>query len=140
MAANWLVPPPWVRSRNTAARVTPAAICLSSSSHFPLKLYSKIMKPVALPPGRAKLSTKPAATGSPVLNDITTGIVPDAAFAASIEISETAMIASRAGNQRPCQLGYLRPNPGASVNDEVLAFDKTGLGQLGYGDGANAVD
>jgi hypothetical protein len=27
-------------------------------------LYSKLMKPVALPPGRLKLSTKPPATGS----------------------------------------------------------------------------
>jgi hypothetical protein len=30
--------------RRTAARVTRGAICLSSSSHFPLKLYSKFMK------------------------------------------------------------------------------------------------
>ena len=28
-------------------------------------LYSKFMKPVTLPPGRARLSTKPAPTGSP---------------------------------------------------------------------------
>src|SRR5262245_48846623 len=34
------------------------------SSHFALMPYSKLMKPVALPPGRARLSTKPAATGS----------------------------------------------------------------------------
>src|SRR5262245_16737338 len=40
------------------------AICLSSSSHLPATLNSKVMKPVALPPGRAKLSTKPAPTGS----------------------------------------------------------------------------
>ena len=51
-------------SRRTATRVTPGAICLSSSSHFPPMLYSKFMKPVALPPGRARLSTKPAPTGS----------------------------------------------------------------------------
>ena len=51
-------------SRRTAARVTPGAISLSSSSHFALKLYSNIMNPVALPPGRAKLSTKPEPTGS----------------------------------------------------------------------------
>ena len=64
MAANWLVPSPWVGSRRTAARVTPGAICLSSSNHFPLKLYSNCIKPVALPPGRARLSTKPAPSGS----------------------------------------------------------------------------
>jgi putative ABC transport system substrate-binding protein len=33
----------------TAARVTLGAICLSSSSHFALKLYSNSAKPVALP-------------------------------------------------------------------------------------------
>ena len=48
----------------TAARVTPGAISLSSSSHFPLMPYSNRVKPVALPPGRARLSTKPAPTGS----------------------------------------------------------------------------
>jgi hypothetical protein len=31
---------------------------------LPLKLYSNCMRPVALPPGRAKLSTNPAPTGS----------------------------------------------------------------------------
>ena len=51
-------------SRRTATRVTPGAICLSSSSHFPLMPYSNCVKPVALPPGRARLSTKPAPTGS----------------------------------------------------------------------------
>ena len=50
--------------RRTATSVTPGAISLSSSSHFPPMLYSKFMKPVALPPGRARLSTKPAPTGS----------------------------------------------------------------------------
>ena len=33
----------------------PGAISLSSSSHFPLKLYSYEVKPVALPPGRTRL-------------------------------------------------------------------------------------
>ncbi len=37
---------------------------LSSSSHFALMPYSNTEKPVALPPGRARLSTKPAPTGS----------------------------------------------------------------------------
>jgi hypothetical protein len=52
-----------VGSRNTAARVVPGATCLSSFSHFPLRPYSKIVNPVALPPGRARLATKPAPTG-----------------------------------------------------------------------------
>ena len=37
---------------------------MSSSSHFPLMPYSNKGKPVALPLGRAKLSTKPLPTGS----------------------------------------------------------------------------
>jgi hypothetical protein len=49
-----------VTSRNTAARVIRGAISLSSSSHFPLVLNSNSVNPVALPPGRARLSTKPA--------------------------------------------------------------------------------
>ena len=38
----------------TATRFTPGAISLSSSNHFAPMPYSKLMKPVALPPGRAK--------------------------------------------------------------------------------------
>jgi hypothetical protein len=34
------------RSRRTAARITPAAICLSSSTHFALVAYSNMRKPV----------------------------------------------------------------------------------------------
>src|SRR5262249_60964712 len=48
----------------TAARLMPGAISLRISSHFPLVPYSNVVKPVALPPGRARLSTKPAPTGS----------------------------------------------------------------------------
>ena len=64
IAANWPIPAASAGSRRTAARVTPGAISLSSSSHFPLMPYSYWVKPVALPPGRARLSTKPAPTGS----------------------------------------------------------------------------
>jgi hypothetical protein len=39
-----------VGSRRTAARVTLGAIALSSSSHFPLMPYSKIVNPVARRP------------------------------------------------------------------------------------------
>src|SRR5437764_11895526 len=37
---------------------------LQQLEHFPLMPYSKLVNPVALPPGRARLSTKPAPTGS----------------------------------------------------------------------------
>ena len=49
-------------------------ICLSSASHFPPMLYSNVMKPVILPPGRARLSTMPAPTGSPTTGN-TIGMV-----------------------------------------------------------------
>ena len=38
--AEWPLPAVWAVSRRTATRVTPGAICLSSSSHFPLRLNS----------------------------------------------------------------------------------------------------
>jgi hypothetical protein len=49
-----------VSSLMIAACVTRGAISLSSSSHLPLTPYSKVVKPVALPPGCARLSTNPA--------------------------------------------------------------------------------
>ena len=54
MAANWPMPAAEVGSRKTAARVTRGAISLSSSTHLPLIVYSKFVKPVALAPGRAR--------------------------------------------------------------------------------------
>ena len=47
-----------------ATRSTRGAICLSSSSHLPAIVGSETLKPVTLPPGRAKLATKPLPTGS----------------------------------------------------------------------------
>jgi len=53
----------------TATRVTRVAISLSSSSNFPLMLNSNAAKPVALPPGRARLATQPPPTGSIVVTN-----------------------------------------------------------------------
>src|SRR5262249_40234988 len=64
IAPNAPGPAAIARLRRTAARFTPGAISLSSSSHFTLMPISKLINPVALPPGRARLSTRPAATGS----------------------------------------------------------------------------
>ena len=58
------MPAAMVGSRSTAARVMRGATSLSNSSHFAPIAYSKAVNPVVLPPGRAKLSTKPAPTGS----------------------------------------------------------------------------
>src|SRR5262249_36160914 len=69
MAPSWPLPEACLESRNTATRVRPGAISLSSSNHFPLMPYSVKLNPVALPPGRAKLSTKPPPTGSPTFTN-----------------------------------------------------------------------
>src|SRR5262249_2531088 len=66
MAPHWPSPAAKPGSRMTAAPLTGGPTPFSSSSHLPLMPYSKIVKPVALPPGRARLSTKPAPTGSGV--------------------------------------------------------------------------
>ena len=47
------------------ARVTGGAISLSNSSHLPPIVGSKLVSPVRLPPGCARLATKPLPTGSP---------------------------------------------------------------------------
>src|SRR5215831_18188738 len=64
--ANCAIPAGRLESRRTATRVTPGATSRISSSHFPLMPYSIDVKPVALPPGCARLWTKPAPTGSGV--------------------------------------------------------------------------
>src|SRR6516162_10236083 len=51
-------------SRSIDTLLAPGAISLISSIHFPANPYSGLVKPVALPPGRARLATKPAPTGS----------------------------------------------------------------------------
>jgi hypothetical protein len=59
MTANWPIPAAAPASRSTAAFVTFGAISLSSPNHFPHKLYSNIIKPVALAPGCDRLSMQP---------------------------------------------------------------------------------
>jgi hypothetical protein len=92
-----------VASRRTAARVTPGAVCLSSSSHFALTLQSNEVKPVALPPGRAMLSTKPWATGSETIGN-TIGTVRVACSSAPTVEAPWAKITSgaSAANSAAC--------------------------------------
>ena len=52
-----------------AMRVTSGAISLSNPSHLPPIPSSKLVNPVMLPPGFAKLSTKPLPTGSAIIGD-----------------------------------------------------------------------
>jgi hypothetical protein len=48
----------------SATRETVGAICFSVFSILPMTENSKKVRPVTLPPGRARLSTKPCPTGS----------------------------------------------------------------------------
>src|SRR3984893_17523371 len=61
------------------ARLSSGTVALSSSAIFPTTLKSILVKPVILPPGRAKLATKPQPTGSFTMTN-TTGIVEDPRF------------------------------------------------------------
>src|SRR5271166_1771339 len=69
IAANPPDPAGTEGSRTTATRVTLGAISLSNSSNLALKLNSNAVKPVTLPPGRARLATKPLPTGSIVVTN-----------------------------------------------------------------------
>ena len=64
-------------------RDTPGIASLSNSSRLPLKSLVSLVSPVIFPPGCAKLSISPSATGSPVII-ITMGIVLVACLAARI--------------------------------------------------------
>ena len=55
MIAHCPIPARLRPSRSTPMRAIPGAISFRSSGHLPLKLYSNWVKPVALPPGRARL-------------------------------------------------------------------------------------
>src|SRR5215470_9129987 len=60
-----------------ATRVMFGAIPFTNSSHLLAIDGSKFVKPVRLPPGRARLCTTPAVTGSPTCTNTVTGGVPD---------------------------------------------------------------
>ena len=89
------------------------------------------LSPVTLPPGRAKLATSPASTGSVALT-MTIGIVVVARLAASAGAWEEATITS---TLLPHEVGgHLGEALGAAfgpavLDDDVLAFDVTQLSQ-----------
>ena len=67
--------------RRTPTRDIPGITSLSNSSRFPLRSRVSVANPVIFPPGRAKLSTIPVATGSRIVT-MTIGIVLVACLAA----------------------------------------------------------
>ncbi len=69
--------------KRTPIRCARGKISFSSSSRFALSSGLKMLDPVIFPPGRARLATKPNATGSPLVT-MTIGIVVVAFLAARI--------------------------------------------------------
>ena len=71
-------------STRTATRAAAGTISRKSCSRFATSSAAKILIPVRLPPGRARLATRPSLTGSsPAMKTI--GIVAVAAFTANVE-------------------------------------------------------
>ena len=68
--------------RRSPTRASLGTTSLSISSLFVFSSGAKLEIPVTLPPGRARLATRPAPTGSPAFV-ITMGIVVVAFFAAN---------------------------------------------------------
>ena len=76
------MPPPGGRRSPTRASLGTASLSISSLLVF--SSVAKLESPVTLPPGRARLATKPAPTGSAALV-ITMGMVVVALFAANAD-------------------------------------------------------
>ena len=74
------MPPPGGRRSPTRASLGTASLSISSLLVF--SSVAKLESPVTLPPGRARLATRPAPTGSPAFA-ITMGMVVVAFFAAN---------------------------------------------------------
>src|SRR5262249_45460830 len=111
--ANCAIPAGRLESRRTATRVTPGATSRMSSSHFPLMPYSIDVKPVALPPGRARLWTKPAPTGSGVsVNTIgTVRVTCSNDPATAPPLARTTSGASARGSAAYLRMGSASPAP-----------------------------
>src|SRR5262249_13503699 len=117
----------------TSAAMTLAlgTIWCNISTCFCTSSTPRLVTPVTLPPGRLRLATSPAATGS-IADEKTIGIVVVAAFAASTEgvpaaaITATCRRTSSAASAGKPIVVTLRP---AIFDRHVAAFDEAGLAQ-----------
>src|SRR6516162_7114780 len=120
----------------TATRVTLGAISLSNWSHFPISGASKELKPVMLPPGRARLWTNPWPTGS-ITSTKTIGIVR---VCCSRAATAGVLLARSASSDRPTNsVAWVLKRVGSFaakrfVDPDILALDPTKMLQhLGKG-------
>ena len=95
----------WAGLTSTAMRAAPGTNSRNSPSRLAARSAAKKLTPVRLPPGRAKLETKPSLTGSlPVAK--TMAIVVVAALAARAEgVSIAAMTATRRRTRSAAKAG-----------------------------------
>src|SRR6516164_1384642 len=98
-------------SRRTATRVTPGATSLSSSSNFAFRLNSYEVKPVALPPGRARLATKPPPTGSIVVTNTIGTVRLACCKALTIELAVARMTSGANATNSVAYLRYRSVSP-----------------------------
>src|SRR6516162_7982638 len=110
IAPNWPGPAATAGVCRNATCFTPGAISLSSSNHLAPMPYSNSMKPIALPPGRATVSTKTAPTGSPTCTN-TIGTVRVACSSGPV----AALVAARmtSGASATNSPAYLRMRSGS---------------------------
>ena len=92
-------------SRRTATRFKPGASALSRSSHFPLMLYSNAVNPVVLPPGRARLLTNPAPTGSTTIPNTIGTLLVTRCSAATAGLAEARMTSGASATNSPAYRG-----------------------------------
>ena len=92
----------------------------SSSSRLGISSPAMLLKPVRLPPGRARLKTRPAPTGSPTPVK-TIGIVEVALFAARVGVGDVV------GGQ--CRQPIVVALRRAVFHRHVLSFDVAALAQ-----------
>src|SRR5262245_2889756 len=112
ITAYWPIPAGIVGSQRIAARVTLGAICLRSSTHLPLKLYSNCIKPEAFLPGCARLATKPEPTGSGTIVKMI-GTVRVACSRRCVEKLPVARMTS--GESATSSAAYLRLRTGSAA-------------------------
>ena len=91
---------------STATRAAPGTSSRSSSSRFAANSPLKKLTPVRLPPGRARLATRPSLTGSSPTRK-TIGMVVVAALAANAGVSGRG----DHGDLPPDQIGRQRRQP-----------------------------
>ena len=124
------MPPPDGRRSPTRASLGTASLSISSLLVFSSALNST--SPVTLPPGRARLATKPAPTGSPAFV-ITMGMVVVAFFAANADgvPADHDQINLKTNQVRRKLRQALRLLLGKSVLDgDILSLDPSKLAQL----------